>query len=320
MVCLAALYLLDNAIIEIKPPMDHPPPHTRVPEILLTSEGRGWSGLAADFVLFPSGGVSDVPGGEMHGLGMHYGPPVNAYCRCGGRKMHRLQKPGDIDFVPAGVGGTWEDEADARILSLRIFPWLINQVAEELDRDPSTIELLPQFQLRDARIEGIAWAIKADLEADTPSDPLYIELLANALAVRLIEIGSGSQQSGANGNAPKLSARQLKLLTDFIESNLDQKLHLADLAAVAGVGVTRLKTLFRNSTGAPVHQYVIRRRVEYARAMMETSSIPASEIALAAGFAHQSHMTSTMRRVLGQTPSEIARQSSDFRPKRQTSA
>lgn len=300
--------------------MDHSPPRTRVPEILLTSEGRGWSGLAADFVLFPSGVVSDVPGGEMHGLGMHYGPPVNAYCRCGGRKMHRLQKPGDIDIVPAGVGGTWEDEADARILSLRIFPWLINQVAEELDRDPSTIELLPQFQLRDARIEGIAWAIKADLEADTPSDPLYIELLANALAVRLIEIGSGSQQSSANGNAPKLSARQLKLLTDFIESNLDQKLHLADLAAVAGVGVTRLKTLFRNSTGAPVHQYVIRRRVEYARAMVETSSIPASEIALAAGFAHQSHMTSTMRRILGQTPSEIARQSSDFRPKLQTSA
>ncbi|MFB4382293.1 AraC family transcriptional regulator [Agrobacterium sp. LR_9] len=298
--------------------MYHSSPDSRAPEILLTSEGRGWNGLAADFVLFPSG-ISDVPGGEMHGLGMHYGPPVNAHCRCGGRRMRRLQKPGDIDIVPAGVGGTWEDEADAHILSLRIFPWLINQVAKELDRDPSTIELLPQFQVRDARIEGIAWAIKADLESDTPSDPLYIELLANALAVRLIEIGSGNQGS-VNGNEQKLSARQLKLLTDFIESNLDQKLHLADLAAVAGVGVTRLKALFRNSTGAPVHQYVIRRRVEYARAMMETTSMPASEIAVAAGFAHQSHMTSTMRRVLGQTPSEITRHSSHFRPKLQTHA
>jgi AraC family transcriptional regulator len=256
----------------------------------------------------------------MHSLGMHYGPPVNAYCRCGGRKMRRLQKPGDIDIVPAGVGGTWEDEADARILQLSIFPWLVDQVAEELGRDPGNIELLPQLQIRDARIEGIAWAIKADLEANTPSDPLYIELLANALAVRLIEIGSGSLEGTANGNAPKLSARQLKLLTEFIETNLDQKLHLADLAAVAGVGVTRLKTLFRGSTGVPVHQYVIRRRVEYARSMMETTSMPASEIALAAGFAHQSHMTSTMRRLLGVTPSEIVRQAEDLRPKVQMRA
>jgi AraC family transcriptional regulator len=35
--------------------------------------------------------------------------------------------------------------------------------------------------------------------------------------------------------------------------------------------------------------------------------MPASQVALAAGFAHQSHMASTMRRILGRTPGEIAR-------------
>ncbi|MGH6644834.1 MAG: helix-turn-helix transcriptional regulator, partial [Bradyrhizobium sp.] len=107
---------------------------------------------------------------------------------------------------------------------------------------------------------------------------------------------------------------------EFIETNLDQKLQLADLAMVVGVSVTRLKTLFRNSTGAPVHQYVISRRVEYARALMATTRMPASEIALAAGFAHQSHMASTMRRLLGQTPGEIVREASEFRPKVQRTA
>lgn len=281
------------------------------PETLLSSKGRGWNGLTADFVLFPRG-VQDSPGSGMHGIGLHYGRPVNAYCRFGGRKMHRLQRPGDI--VPAGVGGTWEDDAEARILQLGVFPWLLEQVAEELGQDPARIKVHPQFQLRDARIEGIAWAIKADLESDTPSDPLYIELLANALAVRLIEIGSSASEQSDGSATPKLSNRQLKLLTEFIETNLDQKLHLADLAAVAGMGVTKLKILFRNSTGVPVHQYVIRRRVEAARAMMETTSMPASDIAIAAGFAHQSHMATTMRRVLGQTPSEIGRRSNDLRP------
>lgn len=280
----------------------------------MTSAGRAWSGLKADFLHIPPG-LSHVAGGEMHSLGLHFGPPVVAYCRCGGPRLRRVQKSGDIDIVPAGVSGTWEDDAACRILRLSLYPAVLNQVAEELGRDGSKLELLPRLQMRDARIEGIAWAIKADLEAETPSEPLYVDLLTNALAVRLIETASGSSRASENRSEPRLSAHHLRLLTEFIETHLDQKLHLADLARVAGVGATRLKTMFRNSTGVPVHQYVIRRRVEYARALMATTTTPANEIALAAGFSHQSHMISTMRRLLGQTPGEIARRNSDFRPK-----
>lgn len=99
----------------------------------------------------------------------------------------------------------------------------------------------------------------------------------------------------------------MRTLTDFIETSLDQPLRLADLATVAGVSVTRLKTLFRNSTGMPVHQYVIRRRVECARALIATTAMPLAQVALAAGFAHQSHMAAAMRRILGHTPGVVAR-------------
>ena len=283
------------------------------PQILLTSAGRGWSGLDADFLHIPRG-LLHVPGGEMHGLGMHFGPAVNADCHCGGLRMRRVQKPGDIDIVPAGMDGSWEDDAECSILLLSLQPSLLHQIAEELGRDPRKTELRPRLQVRDTRIEAIGWAIKADLEADTPADPLYIDLLANALAVRLIETASGGSSLPESRSEPKLSARQLRVLTEFIENSLDQKLHLADLAKVAGVSVTRLKTQFRNSTGVPVHQYVIRRRVEYARALMATTAMPASEIAVAAGFSHQSHMASTMRRLLGQKPGDIVRYAREFGP------
>lgn len=284
------------------------------PQVLFTSAGRAWRSLEADFLHIPRG-LSHVPGGELHSVGVHFGPPVNAHCRCDGRRMRRVQKQGDIDIVPAGVDGSWEDDADCRILRLSLHPSLLHQVVDELGRDGAHAELLPRFQVRDTRIEAIGWAIKADLESATPSDPLYIDSLANALAVRLIETANGNSAQLESRNQPKLSTRQLRTLTDFIESNLDQRLHLADLATVAGVSVTRLKTLFRNSTGVPVHQYVIRRRVEYARALLATTAMPASEVAVAAGFSHQSHMASTMRRLLGQTPGDIVRQASDFRPK-----
>ncbi|WP_147181643.1 helix-turn-helix domain-containing protein [Ciceribacter naphthalenivorans] len=285
----------------------------RSPSILLSSVGRDWTGLDADFVHIPRG-LSHVPGGELHRLGMHYGPPVNADCSIGGKRMRRVQKPGDIDIVPAGIGGSWEDDADCHILRLSLHPSLLKHVAEDMGRDAGKIELLPRFQVRDARLEGIGRAVKADLEADTPSDPLFIELLANALAVRLIETANGGFPAPEKHGEAKFPERKLRVLTEYIEANLDQKLQLADLAVLAGVSVTRLKALFRNSTGTSVHQYVIHRRVEYARALMGTTTMSVSEIALAAGFAHQSHMTSTIRRVLGQTPGEIARHASEFRP------
>ncbi|WP_437354125.1 helix-turn-helix transcriptional regulator [Neorhizobium petrolearium] len=228
--------------------------------------------------------------------------------------MRRVQKPGDIDIIPAGVDGSREDDADCRILRLSLYPSLLREVAEELGHDAGKTELLPRLQVRDTRLEAIGWAIKADLEADTPSDPLYVDLLANALAVRLIEIATAGSALAESHSGLQLSARQLRLVTEFIETNLDQKLHLADLAAVAGMSVTRFKALFRNSTGISVHQYVIRRRVEHARSLITTTAMTASQVALAAGFAHQSHMASTMRRLLGVTPGELARQAKEFRP------
>jgi AraC family transcriptional regulator len=255
---------------------------------------------------FPRG-LSHAPSANVHRLGMHVGPPVNASCACDDRRMRRVQKSGDIDIVPAGMDGVWEDDADVHVLQLSLDPKLLIEVAGELGLDDRAAGLLPRFQLRDTRMEAIGWAIKADLEAEVPSDPLYVDLLANALAVRLIETIAHSPAAPSSGRTPKFSERQLKLLTEFIETHLDRKLSLSDLADAVGVSGTRLKTLFRNSTGIPVHQYVIRRRVDYARALLATTAMPASEVAVAAGFSHQSHMASTMRRVTGQAPSDITR-------------
>lgn len=250
----------------------------------------------------------------MHRLGIHFSPPVTADFYCDGKRMHVVQKPGDIYIVPAGVAGSWEDDADCQTLQLSLHPSLLLQVAAELGRKVSKTELLPRFQVRDMRIEALGWAVKAALEDDTPSDSIYIGLLARAVAVRLIETASESPAPLESRGAPVLSAQGLQILRELIESNLDQRLLLDDLARVAGLSVTLLKTLFRNSTGLSVHQYIIRRRVEYARSLLVKAAMPVSEVAVAAGFSHQSHMASTMRRLLGQTPGEVVRQAGNFRP------
>ncbi|CAN7522732.1 AraC family transcriptional regulator [Rhizobium rhizogenes] len=273
--------------------------------VLLSSRHLGWAGLDAE-LLHIRAGRTYVPGLTSHRLGVHFGRAVNAHCQCDGRYSRRIQKHGDIDVVPAGLDGWWEDDTDCTILRLSIGPELFSTAATAMGHNPETVSLAPKFQLRDARVESIAWAIKTELEASVPSDRLYAETLALALAVRLVE---NENPSGGEKPATRrsLSALQRRRLGDFIEDHIDQSLSLTDLAVVAGLSISHLKPLFRASFGMPMHQYVLTRRVERARLMLLSEDMPLSQVALETGFAHQSHMAHWMRRILGITPGMIAR-------------
>ncbi len=273
--------------------------------VVTSSRERGWRGIEAEFPRIPAGRTF-VPGAPSHRLGVHFGRSVNARCQCDGRTHRRVQSHGDIDIVPAGLDGAWEDDAECAILRLYVSPELPRRVAEDLGRNPDGITITPRFQLRDPRVETIAWAIKSELEAPFPSDRLYAETLGMALAVRLIEGGNPPPRPDA-GSGRTLPPRKRGELIAFIEAHLDLPLSLKDLATIAGFSVSHLKTLFRNTFGMPMHQYVMRRRVERARALLLSSDLPRGQIALEAGFAHQSHMARCVRRVTGLTPGAIAR-------------
>ncbi|TPM38507.1 AraC family transcriptional regulator [Mesorhizobium sp. B2-3-4] len=245
-----------------------------------------------------------VPASPNHRLGIHVGAPVNASCRCDGTHHRRVQSDGDIDIVPAGLDGEWQDDADCTILRLWVSPGLVRQAAEDLEIDPAKVVVLPQFQRRDPRIEHIAHAMATGLSPDMPSDRLYFESLAKALAIQLVQ---GASSLRADAVRQTLSPVQKRRLRDFIETNLDQDLSLGDLAKVAAISVSHLKVLFRRTFGMPPHQYVIQRRVERARTLLHQGTMPLSRIALEAGFAHQSHMAQSMKRILGVTPAALAR-------------
>ena len=274
----------------------------REARVVLSSAGRGWRGLDAEFVHIPRG-ATHVPAAPTHRLGVHFGRAVNADCRCDGRRHRRVQAHGDIDIVPAGLDGLWEDDADCTILRLRVAPDLIASAAADLSAGAS---VAPRFQLRDLRIEAVAWAIKAELEAEAPSDRLYAESLGLALASRMLQAGE-SPRGDEIDRGRTLTPLQRRRIVDYVEARLDQSLSLADLASVAGFGVSQFKTLFRRSFGLPAHQYVLRRRVERARMLLVASDLPMSRIAAEVGFADQSHMTKHVQRLLGQTPRAIAR-------------
>jgi AraC family transcriptional regulator len=271
--------------------------------VLLTSQNRGWRDLEAELRRIPAG-PTRVVGTLWHRLGVHYGASVHAACRCEGHAHRRVQSHGDADFVPAGLDGEWEDDADCSVLRISLSPALLDRAAEDLNLDPGAMTFAPRFQMRDPGVEHIAWALKGELERKDPSDRLYVDSLATALAARLMRLlpqGGKALRRTQHG----LSPRRRRQVVDFIEAHLHDDLRLSDIARIAGVGATQLKASFPRALGLTVHQYVLRRRVERAKSLLLAGETSPAQVALAAGFAHQSHMALCMRRILGVTPRQI---------------
>jgi len=251
-------------------------------------------------------GVTTMAPQRDHVISIFMGAPVRVACRYAGRTHRRLQAHGDIDVVPAGVDGAWVDESPATALVVRVSPTLLHTAAEELGMLTTRVAIAPQYQLRDPQIEHIGWALKAELEAGYPGGRLYADSLGLALATRLLYLGEAPTTLRSN-KRHTLSEWQQRRVVEYIEMHLDHNLSLNQLAGVAGVCTSHFKALFRQSLGLPVHQYVVRRRVDRARTLLLEGQLSPCQVALESGFAHQSHMARWMRRLLDVTPADIVR-------------
>lgn len=101
----------------------------------------------------PAGQARLDPSGDYL-VGIHQGAPVQARCESQGVVHSRLQVQGDIDIVPAGVGGVWTDEAPCSVLFLRVDGSLVKRAAEG-----GEVESRTRFQVRDPQLEHLAWAM-----------------------------------------------------------------------------------------------------------------------------------------------------------------
>jgi len=249
-------------------------------------------------------GVLSLPARPNTLVAIHMGRPVHLFCRRAGRSHSGTAIHGDVDIIPSETPAVWENREKDTALICSLPPELLRAAAEELDLDPGCIEIRNRFQMRDTQIEHIGWALKAEMEHGYPSGRLYLDSLGMALAARLLQVHSSLAREPETPRGG-LQGHRLKRVLAFIEEHLSGDLSLGMIAAAAGVSAPHCKVLFRRALGVPVHQYVIRRRIERAAVLLRETRLPISRIALDSGFAHQSHLARHMRRVLGVSPGEL---------------
>ncbi|WP_298984817.1 AraC family transcriptional regulator [uncultured Roseibium sp.] len=104
-----------------------------------------------------------------------------------------------------------------------------------------------------------------------------------------------------------MTPRRFRQLTEMVEAKLEGPITVAALSEEIGVSSSFLSRAFNAYCGQSPYDFILSRRLQRARRLLEATQHPLVTIALKAGFSSQSHMTSVMRTRLGVNPTMIRR-------------
>jgi AraC family transcriptional regulator len=275
-------------------------------QAVAVSDQLGWVGLeAARYRASPTWEYS-APALTHHRLVLVTRPPQGLQLRFEDVKRHVPPPAGTIIVVPAGVTGqvSWSGGFDW--LHVYLEPERVARVAAEAcDLDPARLTFPPLDAVDLPHLRAAMLAVDAELTIGGAGGPLAAESLANVLAVHLIRHLVAPRQSG-RGRDGALPRRRLRAVIEYIEEHLDASPTLEQLAAVARLSAYHFARQFKAATGLPPHQYVIVRRVERAKQLLQTGGgLSLAEIAACAGFSDQSQFCSHFKRLVGVTPRQF---------------
>lgn len=123
---------------------------------------------------------------------------------------------------------------------------------------------------------------------------------------------------GRSATAPTVHARGglapsvMRRIRDYVEGHIGQRITVKVLAKLANLSVCYFVRAFKRSVGVTPHDYLVRRRVELTIGLLSGTDMALSEIALAAGFADQSHCARRFRQHVGMSPCDYRRLARDL--------
>jgi AraC family transcriptional regulator len=95
---------------------------------------------------------------------------------------------------------------------------------------------------------------------------------------------------------------QARCIEAYIACNLHSTIRMADLFKVVRLNRYQFNRAFKDRFGISPYQYVIRKRVERAQALMTISDDPLSAISVECGFCDQFHFSHLFQKIVGQRP------------------
>jgi len=227
----------------------------------------------------------------------------------GARPESALICPRRICLTPGEATTEWNHSGHPEILQVYLRQSIYEAAIREMYAcDASVAEIVPRFAILDPLLEQLAIAITTALRDGTAEDGLYVDTLAQMMAVHLARNYSTRSRPARMLKTKEISAWKIRRLVEFIEENLEGNLTLEALAGEVQISPLYLPRAFKSAVGQSPHQYVLTRRLERARNLLRNTDNPIVEVALSSGFSSQSHLSNWFLRTVGISPAAYRRQ------------
>lgn len=237
-----------------------------------------------------------------HGLNITLSGHLKTYKQSSvGKNFSNCGPNGSVCVVEASQphSASWTD--DSEILTIHLDPVFLQQTAIENEFSPNFELRYGSSEQEDRLVSQIGLALVNEANSDGSSERIYSESLMQTLVLHVLKNYS-SAKYGIHSLKGGLSGYKLKLVTEYINDNLDKELSLAELSQIADLSQFHFSRSFRETTGLPPRKFLMKRRVEKAKRLLAESDLPIVEIGFQTGFKTQSHFTSLFRRLTNVTP------------------
>jgi AraC family transcriptional regulator len=140
----------------------------------------------------------------------------------------------------------------------------------------------------------LAMRLYKEFRQDDDAAPLAME----GLAVEILAEASRHPVRISDRRPPSW----LDQARELLHARFSEPLTLDEIAVAVGIHPGHLASVFRQHHHSTIGEYLRRLRVEFVCGELARSDASLADLALDAGFADQSHLTRTFKRLLGTTP------------------
>jgi AraC family transcriptional regulator len=217
--------------------------------------------------------------------------------RFGSRTLELGTGPGMIELYGRDFqrsGARWEGEQ-----GMTVGVFFTQERVKSLAPECSGFDVKTTHELFDPKLQWLMQELVDEARRGAPGGALYAQGLSCALIGRLAEHYGAPIVSEPTGGLSDVSRRRV---LDFVEAQLGGDMSIEAMAREAKLSPHHFARCFRTSMGVTPHRYVQARRLERARVRLKSTAEPVAQIALALGFASQSHFTQMFRAHFGVTP------------------
>jgi AraC family transcriptional regulator len=261
----------------------------------IVSSGESWKTLRIDHMQSEPSESSDCAVGA-HVVAVNSGDPIDLEMSWGGAPWQTYRVPTRaVHVIPADISHRARWHQPCEWIALLLAPSVVNAAGGE----SGPVELRAAIGVEEPVLAELLFALRDEARQGSLGGRLYAEALAAAIAAQLVRKYAEVRPAHRGG----LPANKLRTVVRYIHEHLEMDLALQGLADVARMNVHGFVRSFRQSTGLPPHQYVLRQRIERAKALLRDSPLSIAEVALRTGFANQSNFTTAFRRLTSITPS-----------------